>query len=62
VELAKTRETRRVTARDLVTKKWAETGAEAREMLKKLVSDYQLGRLLKTPREDQVWWELEEVG
>jgi len=62
VELAKTRETRRVTARDLVTKKWAETGAEAKEMLKKLVSDYQLGRLLKTPREDQVWWELEEVG
>jgi len=61
VELAKTRETRRVTARDLVTKKWAESGKEARSMLKKLVSDYHLGRLLKTPREDQVWWELEEV-
>jgi hypothetical protein len=62
VELAKTRETRRVTARDLVTKKWAESGKEAQAMLKKLVSDYHLGRLLKTPREDQVWWELEEVG
>ena len=62
VELAKTRETRRVTARDMVTKKWAETGTDAKEMLQKLVGDYHLGRLLKTPREDQVWWELEEVG
>ena len=62
VELAKTRETRRVTARDLVTKKWAETGTEAKEMLQKLVGDYHLGRLLKTPREDQIWWELEQAG
>ena len=62
VELAKTRETRRVTARDLVTKKWADSGTEAKEMLQKLVGDYHLGRLLKTPREDQTWWELEQVG
>lgn len=62
VELAKTRETGKVTARDLVTKKWAESGAEAKGMLQKLVSDYKLGRMLQAPRKDQVWWELREVN
>ncbi|MEY3750674.1 MAG: hypothetical protein RLZZ186_1093 [Cyanobacteriota bacterium] len=61
IELAKTRETKKVTARDLVTRRWCESGAEAKEKLQKLVSDYGLGRLLKTPRADQVWWELPDA-
>jgi hypothetical protein len=62
VELAKTRETRKVTARDLVTRRWCESGAEAKEKLQKLVSDYGLGRMLKSPRADQVWWELPDTA
>lgn len=58
VELAKTRENHQVTARDLVRRKWAGSGEEAKGMLQKLVGDYGLGRLLKSPRADQVWWEL----
>lgn len=58
VEKAKTSETQRVTARELVRCKWAESGADAREKLEKLVNDYGLGRLVRTPRSDQVWWEM----
>lgn len=57
VELSKTRETGRVTARDIVTNRWAATSPEARKMLQTLVTDYGLGRLLRTPRKDQTWWD-----
>jgi hypothetical protein len=47
-----------VTHRDLVLKKWAKDGAEARHMLDRLVSDYGVGRLIKAVRRDQTRWQL----
>ena len=47
-----------VTHRDLVIKKWAKNGGEARQMLERLVSDYGVGRLVHAVRRDQVRWEL----
>lgn len=56
VNLAETNGTGVVTHRDLVLKKWAKTGAEARQMLERLVSDYGVGRLVNAVRRDQIRW------
>jgi hypothetical protein len=58
VSFAETSETKRVTARDLVRKKWAENSAEAREMLKSLVTVYKVGQIVAGRRRDQTWWQL----
>jgi hypothetical protein len=47
-----------VTHRDLVLKKWARNGDEARGMLSSLVDEYGVGRLVRQVRKDQVRWEL----
>jgi hypothetical protein len=54
--LADTREDRKVTSRDLTQRKWAESGAEAKDKLTKLVTKFGKGRMLPTPRKDQTWW------
>jgi len=58
VSLAQTNGTGVVTHRDLVLKKWANSGGEARQMLERLVSDYGVGRLVTAVRRDQTRWEL----
>jgi hypothetical protein len=58
VSFAQTNGTGTVTHRDLVLKKWAATGGEARQMLERLVSDYGVGRLVTAVRRDQTRWEL----
>lgn len=58
VSFGETVETKRVTARDLVRKKWAENSAEAREMLQNLVHVYGVGKLVAGRRRDQTWWQL----
>lgn len=58
VSLAQTNGTGIVTHRDLVLKKWASSGGEARQMLERLVSDYGVGRLVTAVRRDQTRWEL----
>lgn len=54
---SETNKTGYVTPRDLIHRKWAKDSMDASNKLKKLVTDYGLGRLVKTPRKDQVWWE-----
>ena len=56
VNFAETNGTGVVTHRDLVVKKWAKNGAEARGMLDRLVSDYGVGRLVNAVRRDQIRW------
>lgn len=56
--LAKGREDRSVTHRDVLLRKWAATADEARGMLSSLVSDFGVGRMVKSTRKDQVRWEL----
>jgi hypothetical protein len=56
VNFAETNGTGVVTHRDLVIKKWAKNGAEARGMLERLVSDYGVGRLVNAVRRDQIRW------
>ena len=58
VGLAQTNGTGIVTHRDLVLKKWASSGGEARQMLERLVSEYGVGRLVTAVRRDQTRWEL----
>jgi hypothetical protein len=58
VELAQSREDRRVTARDLRARKWGETMTERKGMLESLVKEYGMGRMVSAPRANQVWWEL----
>jgi hypothetical protein len=58
VTLAQTNGTGIVTHRDLVLKKWASSGGEARQMLERLVSDYGVGRLVHAVRRDQTRWQL----
>ena len=59
VRLAEDNGTGTVTHRDLVLKKWANSGGEARHMLERLVNDYGVGRLVRAVRRDQVRWQLE---
>jgi hypothetical protein len=59
VRLAEDNGTGTVTHRDLVLKKWANSGGEARQMLERLVNDYGVGRLVRAVRRDQVRWQLE---
>jgi hypothetical protein len=58
VELAQSREDKRVTAVDLRTKKWGENQRDRKRMLEELVSKYGFGRLVEAPRANQTWWEL----
>ena len=58
VAYAQTTEDGIVTHRDLVIRKWASTGNEARTMLERLVTDYGVGRLIKAIRRDQIRWQL----
>ena len=58
VELAQSREDKRVTAVDLRTKKWGESQKERKGMLVDLVSKYGIGKLVEAPRANQTWWEL----
>lgn len=58
VNYAATTENGIVTHRDLVLKKWAANGAEARQMLERLVSDYGVGKLVRAVRKDQTHWQL----
>lgn len=58
VRFAEDNGTGTVTHRDLVLKKWANSGGEARQMLERLVTDYGVGRLVHAVRRDQVRWEL----
>lgn len=58
VGLAESNGTGVVTHRDLVLKKWAKDGSEARQMLERLVSDYGVGKLVRAVRRDQVRWQL----
>jgi len=58
VELAQSREDRRVTARDLRARKWGSDQRERKQMLLDLVSKYGMGRMVEAPRANQTWWEL----
>lgn len=58
VELAQSREDRRVTARDLRARKWGTDQRERKQMLLDLVSKYGIGRMVEAPRANQTWWEL----
>ena len=58
VELADQREDKKVTATDLRQRKWGEDARDRKKMLETLVSDYGLGRMIKAPRANQVWWQL----
>lgn len=60
VTLAQSTESGIVTHRDLVLKKWAKTGGEARQMLERLVSEYGVGRLVNAVRRDQIRWQLND--
>ena len=60
VELAQSRESKRVTASDLRQRKWGEDARGRREMLVDLVRKYGMGKLVEAPRTNQVWWELVE--
>jgi hypothetical protein len=58
VELAQSRDDRKVTARDLKLRKWGEGPRERKQMLESLVKEYGLGRMLEAPRINQTWWQL----
>ena len=58
VELADQREDKKVTATDLRQRKWGEDARDRKKMLETLVSDYGLGKMIKAPRANQVWWQL----
>ena len=57
IELAKSREDRRVSVSDLRCRKWGTTGKERRKMLSDLVQVYGQGKLVEAKRANQVWWE-----
>jgi len=58
VNYAQSTDTGIVTHRDLVLKKWAANGGEARQMLERLVNDYGVGKLIRAVRKDQTHWQL----
>ena len=58
VELAQSREDKRVTARDLRSRKWGESQKERKGMLVDLVQKFGIGKLVEAPRANQTWWEL----
>jgi len=58
VELAQSREDRKVTARDLKLRKWGESQKERKGMLESLVKQYGIGMMLEAPRINQTWWQL----
>jgi hypothetical protein len=55
VAFAETRENRQVTPRDIYTKKWAANSREATALLESLVTDYNLGRMMKGKRGGVYW-------
>lgn len=58
VNYAKTNESGIVTHRDLVLKKWAANGGEARQMLDRLTHEFGVGQLVRAVRKDQTHWRL----
>ena len=58
VELAQSRDDKRVTARDLRSRKWGESQKERKGMLVDLVQKFGIGKLVEAPRANQTWWEL----
>jgi len=58
VELAQSREDRKVTNSDLRRRKWGESQRERKRMLESLVKEYGLGKLVEAPRMNQTWWQL----
>lgn len=52
----------KVTQRDLVRGYVTKDPAEARDLLRRMVRDYGIGRLLQSPRRDSTWWTLDKVG
>ena len=49
-------EQEKVSARDLIRRRWVADTKQAKQLLSSLVNDYGRGRLLPAPRKDQVWW------
>ena len=49
-----------VKARDLTTRRWVGGAQAARDLLNSLPTKYQRGRILPSPRADQVWWTLRD--
>ena len=58
IDLAESREDKKVTVSDLRKKKWGKGQRERKQMLESLVTDYGLGRMVQAPRANQVWWRL----
>ena len=58
VELAESREDRKVTATDLRKRKVGKDSSDRRKMLQSLVSEYGLGKIVQAPRMNQTWWQL----
>ena len=58
VELAESREDKKVSVTDLRKKKWGKDSRERKNMLQSLVSDYGLGKMVQAPRINQTWWQL----
>ncbi len=59
VELAQSREDRRVSASDLRQRKWGSDSRERKRMLQDLVGKYGIGQMVEAKRANQVWWQLE---
>ena len=58
VDLAVSREDKKVTAADLRKRKWGKTLSERRKMLQSLVDEYGIGQMVEAKRLKQVWWVL----
>ena len=58
VDLAVSREDKKVTATDLRKRKWGKTLSERRKMLQSLVDEYGIGQMAEAKRLNQVWWVL----
>ena len=58
VDLAVSREDKKVTATDLRKRKWGKTLSERRKMLQSLVDEYGIGKMVEAKRLNQVWWVL----
>lgn len=58
VELAQSREEKRVTTSDLRQRKWGESSKERKRMLEDMVSKYGMGRMVEAGRVNQTWWQL----
>ena len=51
----------KVTARELLRRRWVADTKAAKELLHSMVNTYKRGRLIPAPRADQIWWSLQGV-